>query len=251
MKYNSSKNSFFKRTMFITGFGPFRNITDNPSFETVKHFVQDHCKVILANDVFVIKEWIKLIHFYGPGRIVYIHSMDDKIKQLFDALDVTDNREKANMEIFFEFTSLSLPSILPISCAVSYEYVQKITEFYWTHDFKYCIHVGVGLPGQFKLELLGNINYNKPDIYATLPKVVPKRALHTVLPIPQVFEALKSKYNVALSTDAGAYVCDYTLAISNHYSNRRSLFIHVPSDGKVPEMIAFVQDVISILNSLV
>eukprot|EP00835_Amoeboradix_gromovi_P001844 NODE_93_length_21581_cov_0.291919.p7 type:complete len:257 gc:universal NODE_93_length_21581_cov_0.291919:10417-11187(+) len=239
-------------SMFITGFGPFPRVKENPSLEVVKSFIGDNRLAILPRDKFVITEWVKLVlnNFYGSFVKLFVGSTDSCILDLLGSLQITDNSSESNLRLFFDFNEVKLPVCLPICCAVSYEYVQKIIEFYWKQPFQYSIHVGVGQPGAYKLELLGNINHSSPDIYDSLPTVVPFKSVHTVLPVAQVFRRLRDKFNVELSTDAGSYVCDYTMAIANYCSRGRSLFIHVPSDGQVSEMIRFVNEVNSILQEI-
>eukprot|EP00834_Sanchytrium_tribonematis_P003623 NODE_146_length_15710_cov_0.617385.p3 type:complete len:239 gc:universal NODE_146_length_15710_cov_0.617385:13966-14682(+) len=232
--------------MFISGFGPFQRIKDNPSFNAVKNLLTDRKIALLPRDAKFISQWKTLIHFYGKNVKVYLHSDDDTIKSLFSELNLVDALSESNLEIYFDFPPNF--KLLAIPCVVAYDYVAKMAEFYWSFPFKYAIHVGVGHAGNYKLELLGNVKYSKTDIYGNLPQLLPKTARHTILPIPQVFNRLSKKYKVDLSCDAGGYVCDYTMAISNHFSHGKSVFIHVPSDGDVSEMTDFIKDVIKIID---
>ncbi|KAG2176408.1 hypothetical protein INT43_005642 [Umbelopsis isabellina] len=114
------------------------------------------------------------------------------------------------------------------------------------HNFNYVFHIGVGLNGPIRMETLArNGPYNKIDNRNETPVgevIEGPPQLFTKVNVEHVIEWGKSKKgwkdNVRLSTDAGLYLCEWTLftslreSVKEDSSNATVLFIHVPQIGE-------------------
>ena len=239
----------------ITCFGPFTRIKDNPSIPCIKQYLKDKNKILLPKES--VLEWIdceKSVRLYNNG-LVYLHTNDAHIIKSFESFKTTNLIEEAQLEIYFDpihFKSTCTNDYSLLCMPVSYIFVNNLLKLYKDLELTYSIHIGVGLAGPFVIELLGNIQYITPDIYGHLPDFIPKKPIHTKLPIPQIFESLKSIYftNLKLSTNPGSFVCDYTMLMSNYYTSNSSVFLHIPSNGIQNENTEFVKRVEQQLSRL-
>jgi pyroglutamyl-peptidase len=119
---------------------------------------------------------------------------------------------------------------------VEYTIVQEF--FRNTEDFDLFIHVGVGLPDYVKIETVGNnTGYIQPDNQGLLPLQnccidQGPSVLTTALPCESLVQKLQQKgHKVLASTNAGRFLCEFTLYSSLYRSKQRSIFVHLPPVG--------------------
>ena len=130
---------------------------------------------------------------------------------------------------------------------VDYDFVQNNVPDRWKDcDPKFIVHVGVShAADKLTLERAGNnTGYDKPDVNDRCPPggccvAEARDTLDTCLDIVQLMTDVNNDcaklgdgVESCISKYAGQYLCDFVFYKSLHATNGRSLFIHVPEDGK-------------------
>ena len=130
---------------------------------------------------------------------------------------------------------------------VDYDFVQTNVPDKWKDsEPKFVVHVGVShLADKLTLERTGNnTGYDKPDVNDRCPPggcCVPGTCdtMATCLDLDTLVSDVNSDcaklgngVEACTSDYAGQYLCDFVYYKSLHATNGRSLFIHVPEDGK-------------------
>ncbi|KAI9183692.1 hypothetical protein H9P43_004610 [Blastocladiella emersonii ATCC 22665] len=164
---------------------------------------------------------------------------------------------------------------------VAYEYVREHIPAVWAaHRPDFVLHVGVGLPGKFRLERYAkNTGYKSHDVrgdYVWTSRAdgaegaTPiqnaivaddaKDVYETRLDLDRMVTVLSGgdKWAVEVSENAGQYLCDFTYTTSSYLSTQfhdeahqgRVLFLHVPPVGSPysqDELNAFVAEAVEYL----
>jgi pyroglutamyl-peptidase len=158
--------------VLVTGFGPFRQHTVNPSWEAVK-----------------------------------------KVPNTLDSHSIKKQHLQVEYSIVKEFFSA-------------------------VEDYDLFIHVGVGLADHVQIETVGNnTGYIQLDNQGLLPLqnccvVQGPPVLTTSLPCELLVHNLQQKgHKVLLSTNAGRFLCEFTLYSSLYRSHQKSVFVHLPPVG--------------------
>ncbi|KAI9145728.1 hypothetical protein BKA69DRAFT_459343 [Paraphysoderma sedebokerense] len=146
-------------------------------------------------------------------------------------------------------TSNNPITLLTHPLKVSYPTVTNAVPTLWnSHKPSFMLHVGVGAPGQVKIEKYGrNSTYLKEDVDGVIwkdengtgkVKDDGEEVLETSLDADELVGWLRKKgWKSSRSEDAGRYLCDFTYYsslyhCSRHRSKNSTLFLHVPPVGQ-------------------
>ncbi|KAL1695451.1 hypothetical protein GGG16DRAFT_121669 [Schizophyllum commune] len=212
-----------KHRVLVTGFGPFRQYKDNPSWLAVRtlHDTVIHTSAAPAH------------HPHAPPPAPEpIHITALEVPVVYDAvLSIVPGLHAA-------------PPVLPPGLPDDFPPPPE-------DGYSLIIHVGVSRAGPLRLETFGDkTGYNKPDHEGKLADVVdeasstrgfaderyaslPERLRIAVDPDLLCERCAKDGVNLVPSTDAGHYLCDFILYCSLAESNLAGratpvLFIHCP-----------------------